>query len=641
MRPLSFHPSAVFLAVAAGALAFAACSDSTTTPTTRGLVPLAPRFSVTPGTKSLTIVSDAGTQYCPNQATLGVFTTFPASYAPVGSGCVAARDLEADGSLDSYNPGWEQLTGSHWIGFTVNGGPSSDYRPTPGIYVYQETFTLPSNITAPSLSLNVRADNVVAVYLNGHKLGQQQMVDCNDGDFGPCNWTTGGTLTVSDNTAADFNITTNSGLNTLTFLVNDVPTGFPDLNPPPPPGRGGPSPQYGCPFRPPQPTGSHGFSGDQAVQTTAGHVGPAPTGPGHEMSPTPTPDVANPTQDGCENPTGLDFAGTVSWTIPDTPCPAGSFSSFTDGTGLHITYDQFPAPNDNSYGVNAVGWKNGHKFSDLTGSDHAGFELVDDHGVVQLSFNVDYLSADASAPSGYSSLGVNGGDGKMNVGTASGITATTSLAKNLNNINIPGLFNPATHAQLKGSVNVLVNSPPTDAAHTTYVNSDPDLQGWDFHDTYFVDISLAKLQQIGFNANWIVRPNPAALHNSPAKDCPAGPGGIAATTYEVKDKQVKITIANTGSVNVFLEALTLNWPAVNGKLVQIKLDGDVEYNVATVSGPISLTTAQLPSDPNHRKIDHNSSDVYTLIFEKNADTNLGNYTGTVTFSGTTLTVLPH
>ena len=59
------------------------------------------------------------------------------------------------------------------------------------------------------------------------------------------------------------------------------------------------------------------------------------------------------------------------------------------------------------------------------------------------------------------------------------------------------------------------------------------------------------------------------------------------------------------------------------------------------SGPISLTTAQLPADPNHRKINHNSSDVYTLIFEKNADTNLANYSGTVTFSGTTLTVLPH
>lgn len=302
------HNGVKYLAALAGALALAACSDSTTSPVTRSVAPSAASLSVTPGTNSLTIVSDAGSQYCPNQAVLGVFTTFPATYAPISSGCIAARDLEADGSLAAYNPGWSQLTGSHWIGFTTNGGPSSDYRPTPGIYVFQQTFTLPNNITAPSLTLNVRADNVVAVYLNGHKLGQQAMVDCNDGAFGPCHWTPGGTLVVTDNTASDFVI---NGLNTLTFLVNDVPTGFPDLNPPPG-GKGGPAPQYGCTTRPPQLTGSHLFTGDNAVTTVPTHAGPLPTG--NAMSPTPTLDVANPTQVGCENPAGLDFGGTISWT---------------------------------------------------------------------------------------------------------------------------------------------------------------------------------------------------------------------------------------------------------------------------------------------------------------------------------------
>ena len=67
---------------------------------------------------------------------------------------------------------------------TSSGGPSSDYRPV-RIYV-------PIHIHAAKrrrgseLELNVLADNVVAVYLNGHKLGQQAMVDCNDGAFGPC-----------------------------------------------------------------------------------------------------------------------------------------------------------------------------------------------------------------------------------------------------------------------------------------------------------------------------------------------------------------------------------------------------------------------------------------------------------------------
>jgi hypothetical protein len=623
-------------ALGVAAVALGACSDSVVTPTTRA--PRAAAFSATLNGNSFTIASDAGSQFCPNQAVLGVFATFPGSFAPITSGCIAAQDLQTDGSLAAYNPGWAQLTGGDWIGFTTNGGPSSDYRPTPGIYVFQQTFTLPSDVTAPSLSLNVLADNVVAVYLNGHLLGQQTMVDCNDGAFGPCHWTAGATLVVTDNTAADFN--PNPAVNYLTFLVNDVPTGYPDLNPPPG-GKGGPAPQYGCTTRTPQPTGSHLFTGDNAVTTTAGHAGPLPTG--NAMSPAPTPGTPNPGQDGCENPTGLAFAGSVSWTPGNTPCPAGSFTFTTDASGLHIRYDQFPAPNDNSYGVNAVGWPNGHKFNDLVGSDHAGFQLKDANGVVQLSFNVDYISADASAPSGYKSLGVTGGDGKMLIGTSDGITATSSLANNLNNINIPGLFS-AAHVQQKGSVNLLVDSPPTDAGHTTYAISDPALTGWDFHDTYYVDISPAKLAAIGFNAaTWTVEPNLAQLHNSPAKPCPPGPASITATTYEVKDKQVKITISNTGSANVFLEALTLDsWPAANGNLVQIKLDGDVVYNVATAAGPISLTTAQLPSDPNHRKIDHNSRDVYTLIFQNNADANLTHYgTGTVTFSGTTLTVLPH
>ncbi len=216
-----------------------------------------------------------------------------------------------------------------------------------------------------------------------------------------------------------------------------------------------------------------------------------------------------------------DYTVDFGYMPPPAVCPAGSFSySFNAGGDLLIRYDQFPAPNDNSYGVNAVGWTNGHTFNDLVGSDHAGFQLTDGSGVVQLSFNVDYISAVSSAPSGYASLGVNGGDGKMIVGTASGITATTSLANNLNNINIPGLFN-ASHVQQFGSVNVLVNSPPTDAQHQTYVISDPTLAGWDFHDTYYVTVSAAKLASIGFSsATWIVSPNASQLHNSPAKPCP-------------------------------------------------------------------------------------------------------------------------
>ncbi|HEX6559776.1 MAG TPA: DUF11 domain-containing protein, partial [Longimicrobiales bacterium] len=89
-------------------------------------------------------------------------------------------------------------------------------------------------------------------------------------------------------------------------------------------------------------------------------------------------------------------SATTSVKCPEeTPCPSGSFMySFISGSGdLYIKYDQFPAPNDNSYGINAVGWQRDHKFGDLVGSDHAGFQLTDPTGTIKLQFNVDYLTA--------------------------------------------------------------------------------------------------------------------------------------------------------------------------------------------------------------------------------------------------------
>lgn len=347
---------------------------------------------------------------------------------------------------------------------------------------------------------------------------------------------------------------------------------------------------------------------------------------------------------GADNGHIVTFYNTVT-PPPPPPCPAGSFTfSFNAAGDLLIKYDQFPAPNDNSYGVNAVGWgTKGHTFSNLTGSDHAGFQLVDGGGVVRLSFNVDYISANTSAPSGYASLGVTGGDGQMLVGTATGISATTSLANNLNNVNIPGLFN-ASHVQQFGSVDVLVNSPPTDPAHSTYNISDPTLAGWDFHDTYYVTVSAAKLASLGFNAaTWQVLPNASQLHNSPAKPCPPPTGGTCAlaVTGTVVDKaQVKITIQNNGSTDVFLSDVQLTWPAaINGLLKQVKLDGDVVYDNPDIGGGSAhLTLAQLVADANKRKLQHNSSDVLTFIFEHNADTNLANYTGTFAFGNCVITI---
>src|SRR6185503_15976110 len=101
----------------------------------------------------------------------------------------------------------------------------------------------------------------------------------------------------------------------------------------------------------------------------------------------------------------------------------------------------------------------------------------------------------------------------------------------------------------------------------------------------------AKLNALGFNAStWSVVPNADSLHNSPAKPCPVTPGSnLAVTKREIKDKQVKVTIANNAATDDFLTRVALSWPqATNGNLLQIKLDGDVVWTGSAAGGTIDF-----------------------------------------------------
>jgi len=311
MSRLSFRPSVLPLAVAVGALALAACSDSPVSPT-RSLASSSADFNVT-GTNPLTITSGNATQLCTAQQVNGDYT-IPAGpgYGPF-AGCGVALDLTA--AILLYNPGWSQpFAGSSWVGFAAKGGPSNEYRANPGRYVYQETFAIPASVTNPVLDIHVKADNVAAVYLNGKKLGSQTNTDCNPGVL-VCNWN--GDLHIVDNTAGDFVI---GGNNTLTFLVIDLPTGAFELTSP----TGGPAPQYGCTTRFPQPTGTLGYTAT-TVPTAPNHV-VAGGGTGVGIT-----NLGAANQAGCENPTGLDYAGTMGWTVASTTwCSPGYWKNHLD-----------------------------------------------------------------------------------------------------------------------------------------------------------------------------------------------------------------------------------------------------------------------------------------------------------------------
>jgi hypothetical protein len=202
-----------------------------------------------------------------------------------------------------------------------------------------------------------------------------------------------------------------------------------------------------------------------------------------------------------------DPAATMEWIV----------ESATEGELIHARLTFNPRFVDNTYGDTAIGWGDaaaapkppmgmgmpgkpampkgkGHTFKDLVGSDHAEFTLTDGAGEVKLKFKEDYLSESAAADSGYATLGVTGGEGKMLVGPASAVVAaSTSLDRNLN---------------VCGYGDYLVNSPETDDKYT----ANPAAPNWDFRVVYDVWV-----QRDLFEANGFGRASVEFVHASPSK----------------------------------------------------------------------------------------------------------------------------
>jgi len=155
---------------------------------------------------------------------------------------------------------------------------------------------------------------------------------------------------------------------------------------------------------------------------------------------------------------------------------------------------------DNSYGDNSIGWGSSapsgkdHKFRDLKGSDKAQFTITDADGNILLDFIMDYFSKSSSASSGYASLGVSGGDGKVNTGSASSILAwATSLDYN---------FNTLGHALTEDSP----------VADDYYITADPAYSDWVYEVIYEFRVDGAIFQDNGFGELTI-----PVVHDSPNK----------------------------------------------------------------------------------------------------------------------------
>ena len=224
--------------------------------------------------------------------------------------------------------------------------------------------------------------------------------------------------------------------------------------------------------------------------------------------------------------------------------PAGLLSSQVLANGdIRITYRQNMAVNDNTYGTGSdAGWAaigKVHTFSNLTGSDKAGFLLKDGAGNVTMQFYMDYISAistqDANdnytAYSGYRSLGVTGGDGSLSVGTVTDLyDFDSTLELNLNRT---------------GYTTTIVNSPVNDP-------------NWDNINGYAFTVKASAFGAAGFGSVSVFD-----QHNSPSKlgvnsFTPTAIGGpltnIAvvtatlngSTVVAVDDATVNITIPTSG-----------------------------------------------------------------------------------------------
>lgn len=151
---------------------------------------------------------------------------------------------------------------------------------------------------------------------------------------------------------------------------------------------------------------------------------------------------------------------------------------------------------DNTYGTGAIGWESrrkGHTFQDLFKSDHTELVLLDQADEERFRAKIDYLSESPSAPSGYASLGVSGGDGELFTGEGDDVVSFgSSMDDNLN-----------THGYV-----LTDSSPGTDSSYTP----NPSYPSWNFWVEYRLTVRGATFEPEGFG-----RPEMAMVHASPSK----------------------------------------------------------------------------------------------------------------------------
>lgn len=211
---------------------------------------------------------------------------------------------------------------------------------------------------------------------------------------------------------------------------------------------------------------------------------------------------------GCQHDTRSDCGSQMCTLVEGVFLPAGTLTSTVDVNGdVTVVFTELTDIDDNSYGANRVNWPHDHKLQDLAGSDKAQFVFKDGAGHVVLDAFLDYLSTKPGTPSGYGSLGVERGDGRVNLGSASWLLDwETSIAADLNETG----YCLGGHCVVSGT-DLLKSSPPTDPPGTSY-HASPEFAQWVFPIVYMVKVSHLAFGFSGFGGVSV-----PFVHNSPAK----------------------------------------------------------------------------------------------------------------------------
>ena len=133
-----------------------------------------------------------------------------------------ANQFSTDGGLNfapafivTPNPAYSTIPGTKWITFNATGDSLVCPGCGPQTTIYRTHFNLPATSTNAGLTINLFADNVGAVYVNGNLVGAQPTGSC-PGDCPMSNFQNPPTV-FTDNDATHFQ----TGTNVLDFVVDD------------------------------------------------------------------------------------------------------------------------------------------------------------------------------------------------------------------------------------------------------------------------------------------------------------------------------------------------------------------------------------------------------------------------------------